>query len=278
MIAVLAALSIVGYTAVQARAVDSQRSTNVANVVKVLASSQVNDDKYLPEIFLSDRSMKGGFLSVENVARLNENGLDPAIMRNPGAPDGIANSFVFNDSISTTEGAYGRLSELPDNAKMVMYLPKETPTGFDSWDDFWNEYYDSSSEFWTDYYNSHPYPDNPEDEQAWYDAYEAAFAAEFPDLIAIADAGDSIEVEVSKTSIYIVDVLGATAEGDGYCNFEYSGEDYPTYQCTGPRQDTTWGHIPVTGMRITYYSQASGQWIQKQTGSGNAFGDYENYG
>lgn len=279
VIALLAAITLVAYNAVKARAFDSQRSSNVSSIAKIIAASQVTEGGYRPEMFLSGDGMGGGSLEVENVARLNELGLDPKIMRNPSAPEGIANSFVFNEYVYQGEESGGQLSTLPNDTTVTMYLPKAVPTGYSSWDDFWDDYYTTFDEFSNEYTQTHPFPENYEDEEAWYEAYEVAFAAEHPEMASIYAEGDSTEVDMPKTSVYIVDVLGATTAGTGYCNFEYAGEDYRTYQCTGPLPDDpeSWGHIPITGIRISYYNQTSGTWQQKQVGSGNAFGDYENY-
>lgn len=270
VIAILAAVSIVGYNAVRVRAVDSANSTTVSEVLKAVGVEHAKTGTYGADMFMANGGFRGGSLEPSEVARLLSAGIDPKLMHHPASPSAIASSFVFNAYNYDSES---KLSDSPADTTVAIYVPRDPPSGYGNWGEFWDELWVTYDEFYEDWEQSHPYPETWEEQDAWYQDFDVAFAQAYPDFAYVYNNGTNTRYDVPKEAVYIVDVLGAPAPNNGSCTQSSLDDGSYTVRCSADFNDEN-RIVEATGIRITYFNRASSSWTSRQIGSGHAFGHY----
>lgn len=281
VISILAAVTVLGYSAVSGRAADSSRAANVSNILKVMNNASADRGQFDPAVLMSDGGMSGGIFTPDDISTLHSAGIKPEMLKAPNTPDAVMNGFVFNKPRCDLAEDCPRITDAADDVNVPMYIPADPPSGYGSWNDFWDAYYTTYNDYWDDYRDANPLANDASDEEidAWYEGLDTGFASAYPDFISGAAADNSTRVDVPKKNIYIVDVLTSGPVGAyGYCNFEYTGNlDYPTFHCSGLDENDQWGEYAITGIRITYWNSSKNDWDIKQTGTGTPAPQYEQY-
>lgn len=278
VIAVLAALTIVSYQGIQARAHDSQKTSNITNIMKVLSANYVTEGRYTPEIFMSFERSGGGGFNLEELTRLKHYGINPSIMHNPDAPKKMHNSFVFNKEVyNENTDTFQTIAEFTDSDLVPLETSYSIPEGYSSWDDFYESTQSTVDEYYTAYETTHPFPTSGdyEDENIWYAGFIDYVRSVDPEFYELAGEGPFGEIDVPKTALYIVDVLVPAGRENGYCNYQfYTDESARGYKCIAYGHP---GYTEITGIKVSYYNKSSKSWTEKTIGTGNPMLRYDLY-
>lgn len=279
VIAILASLTIAGYSAIANRANTSARDSTVANILKVLEMEKVKKGWYDPTILMSNGSIRGGTIGPDDIVTLLKADLKPEHLKAPGTPDEIINGFVFNTDICPPYDwdNCDLVLDLPDDSTIPFDVPTDHPQGYSSWDDFYDFYYETFSQYWSSYADANPLPQNPSDEQInqFYEQLYTSFDTTYPDLAEGYNIESTRRVDVPLKSLYIVEILIDAPENslDNRCMFtiyEYNPDTEQGVSCG--EYDDSWNYInySITGVKINYWTSAGNKWISKQIGTGNS--------
>ena len=268
VIAILAAVTVVAFAGLTQRAKDSSDEANTTNIIKKVAELQAINGKYEDGLLLSGTSIEGGVLSIDDVARLSAAGVQADMLRNPDAPAGVMNSFVF-DQYNT--GTNQWLSEMDDSETIRMATFMDIPAGYSNWDDVWNDVWSAADAFYIEYVQSYPEPEDYESVEwnSWYTGFQSAFFVENPQFNGLDIAtGEGVRVDVPKTQVYFVQLLGDSALPEDSCPYGGGGK-FTCFHFNGSGYDI----VPITGMKVLYYNRSSGEWKEKVHGTGQPFGN-----
>ncbi|NCU30090.1 prepilin-type N-terminal cleavage/methylation domain-containing protein [Candidatus Saccharibacteria bacterium] len=186
VIAILAAISFVAYSGLQARARDSVRDSNVAQILN-------SAEMYAAEEggFPSSSSYSCGLANSSLAIKYN---LPQDLFHNPSAPDG------FSDATNSCQ------------THAYMKVPGKKYSN-------WDEFYDAYNVAYDDYFQDHPIGDNWSDDQRnqWY----AAFLVSYPEFACVdaddcsdADVGDEPSVVIKEEWRYEITTLVAASDSE----------------------------------------------------------------
>ncbi len=265
VIAILASIAVVAFNGVAQRAKDSAVEANINNIFKKIGEHQAIEGEYRQDILIASDDAKGGVLSLSEISVLADAGMQPDLLRNPDAPAGVMNSFVFDQYNDTTNQW---LSEVDNSENFQMTAATDLPAGYSSWEDVWDEVYTVADTFYEDYVQSHPMPGDGADDaewDAWEASFEAAFYNEYPQFAGLGVFSGAPTVDVPKTQVYFVQLLGDAPQPEDDCSI-ISGNTH--FYC---HNSADYSEIPITGMKIIYYSRVDNDWKDKTVGSGQPF-------
>ncbi len=305
IIAVLAAVTVVAYRGIVARAKDSAMESNISNLIKKTGEISAETGSINASLLVGTSS---GAVNPDQLRILRENGLSIDALRHPRASPRETTSIYFNGLYNNTH-----LLDLPDDAMIKQpALPEAIPGGFATWYDAitsldrtviqggpeydqWRNSVEGAMEQWE---TAHPWNENAsEEEQKAYmiEIYtaianiymsfplpndEATRAVEAYATLLIWNArqevgDDTTFVMIPKKNIYIAELLGATAAEDS-CSGRWNYSESTSNITVVCGQDTHYD-ATITGVRIHYYSEVQKKWLSKSYGSGTPFANYDNY-